>query len=147
MRSAIVLLVLALGMICDHRSPLPSSPSASSTAAGPTSTSTPRTLNSADTFSPTPASPYPPFGSKSRLLVANAADRNEGEKNNVDVIPGLAYYNVACDILGGLRGGYDLSHVQAALLAGLYMGQIAQVIPSHDWITQADKACQALIHP
>jgi Fungal Zn(2)-Cys(6) binuclear cluster domain len=145
-RNAIVLLVLALGMICDHRAPLPASPPASSTVAVPTSAPTPRSWNS-DAFSPTPASPYQQLGPKSKSLVANVSDRHEIERNNVDVIPGLAYYNVACDILGGLRGGYDLSHVQAALLAGLYMGQIAQVIPSHDWITQAGKACQVLINP
>lgn len=57
-RNAIVLLILALGMICDHKAPLPASPSASSTATLPTSAPTPRSSNS-DTFSPTPASPYP----------------------------------------------------------------------------------------
>lgn len=145
-RSAIVNLVLALGKICDHKTPLPASPPASSTMTVPTSAFTPRSSNS-DAFSPTPASPYQQFAPKSRPLVANLSERHETERNNVDVIPGLAYYGVACDILGGLRGGYDLSHVQAALLAGLYMGQIAQVIPSHDWITQAGKACQVLINP
>jgi hypothetical protein len=87
------------------------------------------------------------MGARPRAWAANIPERHDSEKNNVDVIPGLAYYNVACDILGGLRGGYDLSHVQAALLAGLYMGQIAQVNASHDWITQAGKACQVLINP
>ena len=55
-RNAIVLLVLALGKICDHKSPLPSSPPASSTATLPTSAPTPRSSNS-DAFSPTPGSP------------------------------------------------------------------------------------------
>ena len=145
-RNAIVLLVLALGKICDHKAPLPSSPPASSTATLPTSAPTPRSSNS-DAFSPTPGSPYQQWTGKSKPLVANFAERHESERTNVDVIPGLAYYNVACEIIGGLRGGYDLSHVQAALLAGLYMGQLAQVIASHDWITQAGKACQVLIHP
>jgi Fungal Zn(2)-Cys(6) binuclear cluster domain len=145
-RNAIVLLVLALGKICDHKAPLPASPPAPSTASVRTSAPTPRSSNS-DMLSPTPASPYQPLGTKARPLVANASDRREPERTNVDVIPGLAYYDVACDILGGLRGGYDLSHVQAALLGGLYMGQLAQVIASHDWITQAGKACQVLINP
>jgi Fungal Zn(2)-Cys(6) binuclear cluster domain len=145
-RNAIVLLVLALGKICDHKAPLPSSPPASSTATLPTSAPTPRSSTS-DMFSPTPASPYQQWGARSKPLVASFSERHETERTNVDVIPGLAYYDVACDIFGGLRGGYDLSHVQAALLAGLYMGQLAQVIASHDWITQAGKACQVLIHP
>ncbi len=140
-RNAIINLVLALGKICDHKTPLPASPPASSTSAP-----TPRSSNS-DAFSPTPGSPYQHLGPKSKPLVTHVPDKHEAERNNVDVIPGLAYYGVACDILGGLRGGCDLSHVQAALLAGLYMGQIAQVIPSHDWITLAGKACQVLINP
>ena len=145
-RNAIVLLVLALGMICGHKEPLPASPPSSSTTTVPTSAPTPRSSNS-DAFSPGPGSPYQHLSQRPKPLVANISDRHEAERNNVDVIPGLAYYNVACDILGGLRGGYDLSHVQAALLAGLYMGQIAQVNASHDWITQAGKACQVLINP
>lgn len=145
-RNAIVLLVLALGMICDHKDPLPASPPASSAATVPTSAPTPRSSNS-DPFSPIADSPFQQLSTRSRVLVTHIPDRHEAERNNVDVIPGLAYYNVACDILGGLRGGYDLSHVQAALLAGLYMGQIAQVLASHDWITQAGKACQVLINP
>jgi Fungal Zn(2)-Cys(6) binuclear cluster domain len=145
-RSAMVLLVLALGMICEHKAPLPASPPAPSTATVMTSAPTPRSSNS-DPFSPIPASPYQQMGARSKPWAANIPERHESEKKNVDVIPGLAYYNVACDILGGLRGGYDLSHVQAALLAGLYMGQIAQVNASHDWITHAGKACQVLINP
>jgi Fungal Zn(2)-Cys(6) binuclear cluster domain len=145
-RNAMVLLVLALGMICEHKAPLPASPPASSMATVTTSAPTPRSSNS-DPFSPIPASPHQQMGARSRAWAANIPERHESEKTNVDVIPGLAYYNVACDILGGLRGGYDLSHVQAALLAGLYMGQIAQVHASHDWITQAGKACQVLINP
>lgn len=143
-KNAIVLLVLALGKICDHKTPLPAPPPSLSPGAMQTSVPTPRSSNS-DTLSPTPGSPYQVFGSKSRPLVASMSDRYEHEKMNVDVIPGLAYYNVACDILGGFRGAYDLSHVQAALLAGLYMGQLAHVHASHDWLTQAGKACQVLI--
>jgi hypothetical protein len=63
----------------------------------------------------------------------------------MEVTPGLAYYALGSEIMGILRGGYDLPHVQASLLAGLYMGQLAQVFTSHDWITQAGKACQVLI--
>jgi len=145
-RNAMVLLVLALGMICEHKAPLPASPPASSMATVTTSAPTSRSSNS-DPFSPIPASRHQHMGARSRGWAANIPERHDSEKNNVDVIPGLVYYNVACDILGGLRGGYDLSHVQAALLAGLYMGQIAQVHASHDWITQAGKACQVLINP
>ena len=103
-RNAIVLLVLALGKICDHKAPLPASPPAtSSTTTMPTSAPTPRSSNS-DAFSPPPGSPYQPFGSKSKVLVTNLSEKHEPERTNVDVIPGLAYYDVACDILGGTPG-------------------------------------------
>jgi hypothetical protein len=64
---------------------------------------------------------------------------------NVDVIPGFSYYAYATQILGGLQGANGLLHVQAALLAGLYTGQLAHPFQSHGWINQAARACQVLI--
>ena len=66
-------------------------------------------------------------------------------KKNVEVIPGLAYYAYATDILGNLQGGNDLPHVQACLLASLYAGQLAHVFTAHAWIHQACRACEVLI--
>lgn len=67
------------------------------------------------------------------------------EERNVDIIPGLAYYGYATQILGSLQGGNDLSHVQAALLAGLYAGQLAHSFQSYGWIFQGTRACQMLV--
>ncbi|KAJ8200181.1 hypothetical protein LV164_008754 [Aspergillus fumigatus] len=64
---------------------------------------------------------------------------------NVDVIPGLSYYAYATQILGELQGANGLPHVQAALLAGLYAGQLAHPFQSHGWIYQAARACQVLV--
>lgn len=64
---------------------------------------------------------------------------------NMDVIPGLAYYGYATQILGSLQGANGLPHVQAALLAGLYAGQLAHPFQSHGWIYQAARACQVLV--
>jgi hypothetical protein len=50
---------------------------------------------------------------------------------NLDIIPGLAYYAYATNILGNMQGGNNLRHVQAALLAALYAGQLAYPIQSH----------------
>ncbi|KAJ9319696.1 transcriptional regulator family: Fungal Specific TF [Paecilomyces variotii] len=66
---------------------------------------------------------------------------------NMEVIPGLAYYAYATDILGNLQGGNGLAHVQAGLLAGLYAGQLAHPFQSHGWISQASRACQVLVRP
>jgi hypothetical protein len=63
----------------------------------------------------------------------------------MDVIPGLAYFAVGAGILGELPGGGDVAHIQANLLAGLYMGQLARIIASHFYISNACKACQVLI--
>ena len=116
--------------------------------------------------SPTGARPDPEFPSRIELSIDNAvvllvlalgsiceccdcpvsgpvpwSDHKEG---SMDVIPGLAYYRYAAQILG-LQGGNGLPHVQAALLAGLYAGQLAHPFQSHRWIYQAAGACQVLV--
>jgi hypothetical protein len=68
----------------------------------------------------------------------------EGDRN-VDVIPGLAYFTRAAEILGALQGGNDLLHVQANLLAALYTSQMACVIESWTWIQSACRACHFLV--
>ena len=65
----------------------------------------------------------------------------------MDVMPGMAYYAIASDILGNLQGGNDLAHAQACLLAALYTGQLAHPFSSHGWISQAARACQVLVQP
>ena len=64
-----------------------------------------------------------------------------------DIIPGVAYYKYATQILGSLQGANSLPHVQAALLAALYAGQLAHPLQSHGWIKQAARACQVLVRP
>lgn len=71
--------------------------------------------------------------------------RDYCKERDVDAIPGLAYYKYATQILGRLQGGTSLPHVQAALLAGLYTGQLAHPFQSHGWINQAAWACQVLV--
>lgn len=51
-------------------------------------------------------------------------------KKNYEVIPGLEYFAYATDILGNQFGGYKLSHVQAHILASLYYAQLGRVVPS-----------------
>jgi hypothetical protein len=64
---------------------------------------------------------------------------------NVEVIPGLAYYAKAADILGGQSDGNDLIHAQMFLLAGLYKGQLARVKESMSWIAMAGSVIQTLL--
>ena len=142
--NAIVLLVIALGKVCTHRQPIPGPASTSSMH-----TSTPHTMHSTLSDLPFPKSaPTSPFSNQLHLngggpMAMSSPSNPQGK--NMDVIPGLSYFAIAADILGELPGGVDVSHIQANLLAGLYMGQLARILPSHYYISVACHACQILI--
>ncbi|ETN40142.1 uncharacterized protein HMPREF1541_04418 [Cyphellophora europaea CBS 101466] len=142
--NAIVLLVIALGKVCGHKEPLPG-PASTATIR----TSTPHTMYSTLSDLPhnntksAPASPYhQPNGNHAAVAVSSPSNP---QGKNMDVIPGLSYFAKAADIIGELPGGVDVSHIQANLLAGLYMGQLARIIASHYYISVACRACQILI--
>ncbi|KAI9883923.1 MAG: hypothetical protein M1823_004293 [Watsoniomyces obsoletus] len=175
--TALVLLVAALGKICDHKDYLPgpvpdvtvegepmtaTTTSTTNTSAAPTDTSPPfRTESPPASVKHSPASshssglgsassppdlPRAPYagGRASSLEDASPADRGP-PLTNADVIPGLAYYAYATEILGNLQGGNELAHVQAGLLAGLYAGQLGRVLESWKWINWACTSCQVLV--
>ena len=111
--NAIVLLVLAVGSICQCRGDIilpPGSLSADNRAKGQSSRD----------------------GIEPRRL------------RNTDIIPGFAYYVFATNILGNFQGGARVPHVQAALLAGIYTGQLAHPFQSYGWIAQASRGCLIL---
>jgi hypothetical protein len=159
--NAIILLVLALGKICQWKDPLPG-PTPSSPPADKAQTrlampsmhtdyfpnSSMQSPATSSLFSVTPSSTGGARMTISRPYSAyhSTGGRREPEKN-IEVIPGMAYYAYATDILGNTQGGNDLPHVQAALLAGLYTGQLAHTFSSHAWINEACRACQVLIRP
>ena len=64
---------------------------------------------------------------------------------NVDVIPGLAYFARATEILGTLQGEFGLSNIQANLLASLYCGQLCSSLESWSWLSQACRNCLLLM--
>jgi hypothetical protein len=114
LRNAIVLLILALGKVCSYKEkkPLPSpksdrNPHATRGAWGPG----PNTLNGSDT--------------------------SEDRERNIDIMPGMAYYSYATDILGNHHGGLTIAHAQAFILAALYISQFARVLESWSWINSA----------
>ena len=136
--NAIVLLVLALGEITAHRDKLPD---AASTAAVRTSTPHSAMYSDLETLASLATSPFDDQVNIPGVCSSPAVP----QRKNMDVIPGLAYFSRAADILGKLPGGVDVSYIQAYLLAGLYMGQLARVIPSYDYINRASVATQILI--
>jgi hypothetical protein len=117
LRNAIVLLILALGKVCSYkeRKPLPS----------PKSDRNPHATRGA--WGPGPGTLNGSFGS----------DTSEDRERNIDIMPGMAYYSYATDILGNHHGGLTIAHAQAFILAALYISQFARVLESWSWINSA----------
>jgi hypothetical protein len=170
--NAIILMMLALGAICEHKGPIPGfaqDPSEKSRRGEAFAVSPEAQAVFNDILSPSPASapasagvtgqafqspsvpsPDPAFDWKTptpRPVSKFGHDSypDDFHPRNVDVIPGLAYYAYAAGILGDLQGGIELPYVQAAILASLYAGQLAHPFQSHGWIFQAARACQFIV--
>jgi hypothetical protein len=154
--TAVVLLVMALGRICEWKDRLPGVPrpkrdSRGTTAYGPQHQSPHRSTQSPPANSmamspPTPARMMAAPSPASMYRNSLPSPRSNAEDlRNIDIIPGLAYYAPATDILGNLHGSNDLAHVQAYLLAGLYVGQLARTFESFKWIASACVACRFLV--
>ena len=115
--TALILLVMALGKIYECTGNLP----------GPVPDGPKDALNyTVNTYSPIAGrtdSPPPSYPTHSSLLMFPST-------RNVDLIPGLAYYAQASDILGNFTGFHDLANVQYCLLAGLYAGQLTNALKS-----------------
>jgi hypothetical protein len=177
--NAIIVLVFALGAICECRSPTPSpiieenanfeqqdiprllyslrtTPSNSTSAIN-------RALSSAnlDSALSTISSFYGTLRVTDQAFLSSTFESNLKEKptqramspthdqfghaKNLRFIPGSSLYGFATAILGNLQGGVKLEYVQAALLAGLYAGQLAYSFQSHGWICQAARTYQVLV--
>lgn len=160
--TAIVLLVMALGKICDWRDALPGpvsddgkehltarhspfSPLVSNSESSSPLSVRQSPSSSAQAMSTTSAMSTPSGLPLRDPLVKQSGEDASAGLRNVDVIPGLAYYAYATDILGNCHGGNDLSHVQANLLAALYAGQLARAFESWAWIHSACRACRYLV--
>ena len=159
--TAIILLVMALGRICECREPLPGPVPDKDT---PTFTTRPYSPVRGQTGSPpatypmrqSPSSSSHTTGNNSApspigfSRFSNSSPRSSvGElpagARNVDVIPGLAYYAQASDILGNITGYHELVNAQCCLLAGLYAGQLANTLESLTWIQSASRICRFLV--
>ncbi|KAL4925917.1 putative C6 finger domain protein [Aspergillus undulatus] len=163
--NAIILLILALGRICEVRDepirgpctdriidyrnePIPGvSTTAGPSPANPDSmlpphngVTSPFQSHLADARSHSASAPWP---TNEKFLTFP----DPPELQNEDTVPGLAYYRYAAGILNENYGVTTLPYVQAALLAGLYTGQLAHPFKSYAWINQAAIACQVLVRP
>ncbi|KAF8458661.1 hypothetical protein BGX38DRAFT_1152515 [Terfezia claveryi] len=151
--SAIVLLLMALGSVCLHRQPVPGPLIPIATSSPNHAFNSPPTFNQGGSTSTpafqsagTPPGFYPhnPYGSQ---VPPSRPPPRMPKKflRNIDVIPGLAYFTKAMEIMGILFGGNELENVQAGLLAGLYWGQLGRVLDSWKWISWACMGCQVLV--
>lgn len=61
---------------------------------------------------------------------------------NLDVTPGIEYFETATDILDSQLAGTTLRHVYANILAALYHGQLGRVLESYVYIRQASYVLQ-----
>lgn len=166
--NAVIFLVLALGKICAHKEPLPGPArdhvmNANEVLAHQLSGKpglNGRSLMSMDvkpSLGPPKLTPNrlhtppgfsdedPCMGYRSRRSSFDGSTPSTQTAKNMDVIPGIAYYARAAEILGDQGDGNDLIHAQMFLLAGLYKGQLARVKESMSWITMAGRVIQTLL--
>lgn len=162
--NAIVWLVLALGKICSYKDPLPAPApdgrvhtnilihhqltgnpgmTGSSPVTGHIKPS-PMSPKSTPTTQPTPPA-MDGVRTESRSRRSSFDGPQVAGARNIDVIPGLAYFAKAAEILGDQGDGNDLVHAQMFLLAGLYKGQLARVKESMSWFMVAGRACRNLL--
>ncbi|OAK94754.1 hypothetical protein IQ06DRAFT_81458 [Phaeosphaeriaceae sp. SRC1lsM3a] len=127
LRNAIVLLVLALGKVCSYkeRVPLPSPQTDKGSQANGAWGSFAATSHPNGSF--------------------NSDTSEDNRSRNIDIMPGMAYYAYATDILGNHHGGHTVAHAQAFILAALYIGQFARVLESWSWITSACRVAIVLL--
>jgi hypothetical protein len=162
-QSALVLLVLALGKICSYRGKIPdvvhepdenmdNSPLVrNGIMASPGQGSPPGLLP------PSQSSGLPSPRENDRAVMMSRRSSLQGNmpvgrassthKRNLDVIPGLEYFALASDILGGHFGGFDLKTVYVHILAGLYQGQLGRVLESWEHISTASRKIQVVLRP
>jgi hypothetical protein len=159
--TALVLLVLALGEICEHTKKLPDilpyQNDDQSIAGSPQMRNGhPRSpAQTSPTLSTPSGLPSPQEGdrihSRSRRTSLEGAPfftkTRSSRAKNLDVLPGLPYFAIATDIIGNQLGGNSLQHVHANILAGLYHGQLGRVLESHTYIHSACRGLQAILRP
>ncbi|OTA70065.1 hypothetical protein K449DRAFT_321060 [Hypoxylon sp. EC38] len=160
-QNALVLLVLALGKICLHKdkipepvhdsdSPMHHSPSVrNGVLASPLQGSPPGILSQSQSSSmPSPKdSDRIPMSRRPSLQGALPSRGPHSYKRNLDMIPGLEYFALAMDIMGSHMGGFNLKHVYAHILAGLYYGQLGRVLESWSFISLASRNLQVILRP
>lgn len=155
MRTALVLLVLALGKLSLHKEKLPyvsehpirESFKRNGRPASPMhmGSSPPPHVSPRDGGHPE----RPGTGSRRSSLhgAGSGIKAQVRSRKNTELIPGLEYFALATDIIGNQLGGTSLKHVIALILAGLFHGQIGRVVESHRYIHMASVIILTIMRP
>ncbi|KFY59113.1 hypothetical protein V497_04497 [Pseudogymnoascus sp. VKM F-4516 (FW-969)] len=150
---AIVLLILALGKVCEHQSKIPDvvSDTDGSTTNSPANHVSPPIMHQSPKLSSHSSTMPSPIMQDRAYHHRGSSDtsgiRYPPNTRNMDVIPGLAYFAVATDILGNHQGASGLPYVHALLLASLYYSQLGRVLQSHACVNQAGYALTIMLKP
>jgi len=157
--TALVLLVMALGTICEHQGKVPelaSDRNADDQHDSPiVRNGYPRSPMQNSPILSTPVTlPSSPevnsIQSRSRrgsFDGGHQIPRHREKPKNIDVIPGLSYFAMATDIIGNQLGGNSLQHVHANILAALYHGQLGRILESHSYIFNACRSLETILKP
>ncbi|KAL0942837.1 C6 zinc finger domain-containing protein [Colletotrichum truncatum] len=160
--TALVLIVMALGKICQHKGKIPdpvadwvdnsqNSPmnrNGYPSSPGPSGQASPPSYSTHSQSSGLPSPKEQNNGIPGRRgSLQGAGSKNGGQslRRNYDFIPGLEYMAVASDILGQHRSGYTLKHAQTFIFAGLYYGQLGRVFESHTYFLDADRSLYTIM--
>ncbi|KAI2640071.1 hypothetical protein GGS21DRAFT_504950 [Xylaria nigripes] len=162
-QNTLVLLVFALGKICLHRNKIPDvvhelDDFASSPSTRDGGVTTPGQGSPAGFFPPSQSSglPSPKENDRAAAMMSRRSSVQGNTKShrisstykrNIDVIPGLEYFALASDMMGGDYGSFGLKHVYVHILAGLYHGQLGRVMESWEHITTASRKLQVELQP
>jgi len=157
--TALVLLVMALGTICEHQGRVPELASDRNSDDQHDSPNVrngyPRSpmQNSPILSTPTTLPSSPDVNSMHSRSRRGSLDgipqmpRHREKPKNIDVIPGLSYFAMATDIIGNQLGGNSLQHVHANILAALYHGQLGRILESHSYIFNACRSLETILKP
>jgi hypothetical protein len=158
--SAIVLLVMALGKICQEKGKIPeflhhekddnswNSPPVRNGHPPSPSQSSPAMSTLSGLPSPLDGEKTQPRSRRTSFEGGYAAKSVSGTKaKNLDTVPGLSYFAFATDIIGNQAGGNSLQHVHANILASLYHGQLGRPLESHAYLHQACRSLQVILRP
>ncbi|KAG6005820.1 hypothetical protein E4U21_007592 [Claviceps maximensis] len=163
--NALVLIILALGKVCQHRVCIPDAVHQTETifrgspltrnglTQSPSQSSPPSLSSTCQSSGLTSPKELERGGGQSRRSSvqgsgSGAARYGLGLKKNYETIPGLEYFAFATDILGNHMGAYkNMKNVYALIFAGLYHGQLARPMESFAFIHQAGHKLQVIMRP